>query len=292
MEAAQRTKTLFQTKVSAELWLNLAGKDYRLVGKTIRLGRAPDNDIVLDDKSVSRYHSILTILPDQIILEDLKSRNGTAVNSAKIRRAELKDSDEIQIGDLKGIFYQKQKKAASQKSELKSISLKISGIRDQASFIKEKFQGLDRRKQFFIVGGIVLFLFVLAMMSSSAPQPQVSEANASAQDESVVPGQASRVELERCREFEDLGSFRRAISCLKDMPLTAEVNDSIGRIRKRQEQLTEKRYLEGKQAFENYYYDVAVQKWQEVLLVADDDSKYWSMAQQGIVEAEKLRGQR
>src|SRR5258708_7903286 len=89
--------TQFQSKAASELWLNIAGRDYRLVGKSIRIGRAPDNDIVVDHKSCSRYHALITLQNNQVIIEDLKSRNGVKVNSAPIRIAELKGSDQIRV---------------------------------------------------------------------------------------------------------------------------------------------------------------------------------------------------
>jgi hypothetical protein len=51
----------------------------------IRIGRLADNDIVIDDTSVSRYHAELISRPTgQFLLKDLGSRNGTFVNGKPI----------------------------------------------------------------------------------------------------------------------------------------------------------------------------------------------------------------
>ena len=52
----------------------------RLAGRAIRLGRDPRNDIVLDDKSVSRFHAEVRPEGDRYVIVDLKSRNGVWVN--------------------------------------------------------------------------------------------------------------------------------------------------------------------------------------------------------------------
>jgi len=52
----------------------------------IRIGRTPDNDIVLNDPSVSRSHCELKIDGSKITVIDLNSSNGTYVNGIKISR--------------------------------------------------------------------------------------------------------------------------------------------------------------------------------------------------------------
>jgi DNA-binding NtrC family response regulator len=49
-------------------------------GQSLTLGRDSDCDVVVDDKRVSRHHARLTRTGDSIVVEDLKSANGTKVN--------------------------------------------------------------------------------------------------------------------------------------------------------------------------------------------------------------------
>lgn len=70
----------------------------------IKLGRALDNDIILNDFSVSRHHAEIIFEGDQFVIYDLKSRNGTRVNQRLTSRAVLKDGDEILLGTFKAQF--------------------------------------------------------------------------------------------------------------------------------------------------------------------------------------------
>jgi ABC-type multidrug transport system ATPase subunit/pSer/pThr/pTyr-binding forkhead associated (FHA) protein len=63
----------------------------------IRIGRAADNDVVLDEANVSRHHALLRLNPLPSI-EDLGSRNGTRIGPSLIRRADLAPGDEVGIG--------------------------------------------------------------------------------------------------------------------------------------------------------------------------------------------------
>ena len=76
-----------------------------LTGGHVRIGRAKDNEIVIEDESVSGYHALITIRKaphdpsvNQYILEDLDSTNKTYVNSKLINNHILNDGDIIRIG--------------------------------------------------------------------------------------------------------------------------------------------------------------------------------------------------
>jgi hypothetical protein len=65
-----------------------------------RLGRALDNDIVLDDAAVSRQHCRVYWAGGAYALEDLGSSNGTYVNGALVQGASLRSGDLVEVGDL------------------------------------------------------------------------------------------------------------------------------------------------------------------------------------------------
>src|SRR5947207_13487801 len=68
-------------------------------GQTIRIGRVPDNDLVLSDLNVSRYHAELRRHPDgSFELADVGSHRGTFVNGQRISRAVLTERDIVGIG--------------------------------------------------------------------------------------------------------------------------------------------------------------------------------------------------
>ncbi|MDJ0923449.1 MAG: ATP-binding cassette domain-containing protein [Acidimicrobiia bacterium] len=63
------------------------------------LGRAPDNDIVVDDLEVSRHHAEMrTSTEGQLEIVDLGSHNGTYVNGVQVERATLNDFDLVTVG--------------------------------------------------------------------------------------------------------------------------------------------------------------------------------------------------
>ncbi|KPI28742.1 FHA domain containing protein [Actinobacteria bacterium OV320] len=70
-----------------------------LPSRTVRIGRAADNDLVVDDLVVSRRHAELRALPDgghEIV--DLGSHNGTYLNGLPVTRSPLDPGDIVGIG--------------------------------------------------------------------------------------------------------------------------------------------------------------------------------------------------
>jgi cytochrome P450/NADPH-cytochrome P450 reductase len=66
---------------------------------TVRIGRAPDNDVVVSDLSVSSYHAELHTFGGACRIVDLDSHNGTFVNERRVTTAALRDGDVIGLGN-------------------------------------------------------------------------------------------------------------------------------------------------------------------------------------------------
>jgi DNA-binding winged helix-turn-helix (wHTH) protein len=69
------------------------------------VGRDHDGDVYLNDPSVSRVHARIVVEDGVATVEDLKSKNGTSVQSVPIDKATvLNDGDEIEFGSVKVWF--------------------------------------------------------------------------------------------------------------------------------------------------------------------------------------------
>ena len=72
---------------------------HETIGRHTRIGRDPDNEIVVDDLLVSRFHAELRARPDgSHELVDLGSRNGTFVNGRMVERAAMQELDIVTVG--------------------------------------------------------------------------------------------------------------------------------------------------------------------------------------------------
>ena len=66
----------------------------------IKIGKANDNDFVVNDPHVSRHHAKLVREEGGCwLLEDLGSTNGTFVNGSQIVKKHVTPSDTIKLGD-------------------------------------------------------------------------------------------------------------------------------------------------------------------------------------------------
>lgn len=84
---------------------NADGHTHPLRGAATRIGRLPDNDIVLDDATVSRYHAMVVDTGSGFVITDLRSANGVTLAENRIRgSATLADGDRIRIGDREFTF--------------------------------------------------------------------------------------------------------------------------------------------------------------------------------------------
>ena len=70
----------------------------------VSIGRSNDNDLILADNTVSRYHTEIQKRKNDYILADLGSYNGTKLNGKSIQKVFLKHGDKIQIGSSKLTF--------------------------------------------------------------------------------------------------------------------------------------------------------------------------------------------
>lgn len=79
----------------------LKGRRFGVTAAGIKVGRDPDNGIVIADPRVSHHHAWIGIVDDKVVLRDLGSTNGTFLNArrdALVTEAALMPGDTIFFG--------------------------------------------------------------------------------------------------------------------------------------------------------------------------------------------------
>lgn len=84
----------------ARLTVNINGEKraFALSNQGLSIGRALDNDIILNHAIVSRRHAQIDLRGREVWVTDLGSRNGIFVNRLRVKEEQLADGDVLQIG--------------------------------------------------------------------------------------------------------------------------------------------------------------------------------------------------
>jgi predicted component of type VI protein secretion system len=126
------------------LMLKRGGKPERvLVWDTvdISVGRAPDNDLVLDEPEMSRNHARFCKSDAGYTIQNLSMSNPTTVNGASVGSQPLKNKDVIGIADIEFVFCQVPQNPATLKlpleyaSQLKNFGPKIASGDGEATIL-------------------------------------------------------------------------------------------------------------------------------------------------------------
>jgi transcriptional regulator with GAF, ATPase, and Fis domain len=76
-----------------------AGLKLDFAASSVRVGTAPDNDIVLTDDSVSRHHCEFASTEEGLRLRDMQSTNGIVANGLRVYEATLTGPSTVALGD-------------------------------------------------------------------------------------------------------------------------------------------------------------------------------------------------
>lgn len=105
---------LYQSKIRV-VHENGTNKTHYLFKKNYTIGRGLDNDIVINDHSVSRHHAELRFEKDAFLIHDKKSKNGSLLNDAPFELSKLNNNDYIQLGNITVHFFEETPRETSQK---------------------------------------------------------------------------------------------------------------------------------------------------------------------------------
>lgn len=77
---------------------NFAAGDIQLGAGRLRLGRAPESHVVLNDREVSKHHAEVEWTEEGWVVRDLGSSNGTYVNGEAVEVCLLQGGDVVELG--------------------------------------------------------------------------------------------------------------------------------------------------------------------------------------------------
>ena len=80
------------------------GRRIDLGSGTFRIGRASENDLVLQNSMVSTHHAEIVASGKQYTIKDLNSTNGILVNGKMVKSHKLRNGDEIVVGETALLF--------------------------------------------------------------------------------------------------------------------------------------------------------------------------------------------
>jgi pSer/pThr/pTyr-binding forkhead associated (FHA) protein len=97
-----------------------------------RIGRSLDNDVVIRNMNVSRYHAQIRYEGGACVLYDLSSTLGTFIDDKKIDRWVLKSGDVFTLANLRVLFVQNTEDeiVEESQSETRELKQKLSSLLD------------------------------------------------------------------------------------------------------------------------------------------------------------------
>ncbi|MHA1538557.1 MAG: FHA domain-containing protein [Alphaproteobacteria bacterium] len=108
MQKRRRTVGASTVRLPAIAYLDFIGKNAgrsEMCHPALRIGRNEGNDVTLADNSISSFHAEIHRKRDgSFIITDLDSKNGVFLNDEVVEMAELKDGDEVELGDVRFRF--------------------------------------------------------------------------------------------------------------------------------------------------------------------------------------------
>jgi transcriptional regulator with GAF, ATPase, and Fis domain len=110
------------------------------IGERLRIGKAPDNDLVLSDDTVSRTHCELLRVEGGVLVRDLGSTNGTRVQGAKVSEAVVQPGAVLQVGEVEIVLRASVRSVEVMPSEKTSFA----GVIGQSLAMRSIFGVLER----------------------------------------------------------------------------------------------------------------------------------------------------
>ncbi len=130
----------------------------------LKIGRHSENDVVIEDKSVSRFHARLFCRGNKYFIENVQGQNGIYVNGIRIyTTTKLEELDVVRLGGYLLNWKQYVRNQKISVEHTKEYKVSFENVLDLASIpqIKQKSNGNKVKVDYFLV---VLILFIILIV--------------------------------------------------------------------------------------------------------------------------------
>jgi DNA-binding NtrC family response regulator len=100
-------------------------REWLFEGRSVSIGAAARNDVVIDDDLVSRTHCQIVLEGEGYVLRDADSKNGTFLDGVRIREAFLAPGQTIRVGRVELSFLAAYERSAIVPSDKSSLGLLV-----------------------------------------------------------------------------------------------------------------------------------------------------------------------
>jgi len=151
------------------------------INKIITIGRDVNNDICINKPQVSLFHAKFIIQsPDNIIMQDLESTNGTYVNNVKITSSEVTMNDRIDLGSFRFDMKLLENKLYDDEESVPDYSLPNDDYQDE-NYQVDNYQEIesppDKKKTPKLVNIKLILIFIAIIALGSFAYNKVIEYN-------------------------------------------------------------------------------------------------------------------
>ncbi|MFC1494896.1 adenylate/guanylate cyclase domain-containing protein [Thermodesulfobacteriota bacterium] len=171
----------------------------------IDIGRGADNDIIIQDSTVSRNHARIMHTDNNYTIMDMGSHNGIRVNGKKVKKALLRNNDLIEIGNHNLTFQTKEEYKPSDSQVI---------IHDEEEKDDQKIVGSSNIQEKFYKSGELLIRGARSIIPESSSDKACSE-------EDLVELEKSNKVLfvlyEISRQLNSLGDFNALLNEIMDL---------------------------------------------------------------------------
>ena len=139
-----------------------AARQFPMLASSLTIGRAPENDLVVEHVTVSRQHARLTLEQGRLYLEDLGSSNGSFLGEMRLtpgQVVEIPPDQVFELGQVKAVFHRFGTPAPASRP----VSRPIAGLKSAGTALYNRLSP-SVRVGLLLAASVVTLVFVMTCL--------------------------------------------------------------------------------------------------------------------------------